>query len=200
MGHYNKRHKENGKFMFLRAIKAITQDLSMKDRRFSNFGLLAAMIVILTACSVGSPEHKLKLNPTSSPTRSQQGATDAVTLSADDALAGTAWRLVQIMSMDDRVDVPDDRSRYTLQFNADGSMRVHTDGKFGKGSWASASAGHLLFGQIAATRTTCSPGSLHDRYMAQFPWVRSYIIKDGRLFLATMADGSIIEFEPILAK
>jgi len=172
----------------------------MKDRRFSNFGLLAASIVILTAFSVGSREQKLKLNPTSSPTRSQQGATDAVTLSAEDALAGTAWRLVQIMSMDDRVDVPDDRSRYTLEFNADGSMRVHADCNFGNGSWASASAGLLLFGQIAATRAICPPGSLHDRYMAQFPWVRSYIIKDGRLFLATMADGSIIEFEPMLAK
>lgn len=172
----------------------------MKDRCLSNFGLLAASIVILTACSVGSPEQKLILNPTSSQTTSQQGATDAVTLSAHDALAGTAWRLVQIMSMDHRVDVPDDRSRYTLEFNADGSMRVHADCNFGKGSRASASAGHLRFGQIAATRVMCPPGSLHDRYMAQFPWVRSYIIKEGRLFLATMADGSIIEFEPILAK
>jgi hypothetical protein len=27
--------------------------------------------------------------------------------------------------------------------------------------------------------------------------VRSYVMKDGHLFLATMADGSIIEFEPV---
>jgi hypothetical protein len=36
--------------------------------------------------------------------------------------------------------------------------------------------------------------------MAQFPWVRSYVTKDGGLFLATMADGSIIEFEPMPGK
>jgi hypothetical protein len=29
------------------------------------------------------------------------------------------------------------------------------------------------------------------------PWVRSYVLKDGHLFLATMADGSIIEFAPM---
>jgi heat shock protein HslJ len=200
MGQYNKRHKENGNFMFLRAIKAITQDLSMRDRRLSNLGLLAASIVILTACSVGSPEQKLNLNPTDRQTTSQQGATDALKPSPNEALAGTTWRFVQIMPMDDRVDVPNDRSLYTLEFNADGSMRVRADCNFGKGSWASAPAGQLLFGQIAATRALCPPGSLHDRYMAQFPWVRSYVIKEGRLFLATMADGSIIEFEPMLGK
>jgi hypothetical protein len=43
----------------------------------------------------------------------------------------------------------------------------------------------------------CSPGSLADRYLAEFQWVRSYVMKDGHLFLATMADGSIIEFEPV---
>ena len=102
--------------------------------------------------------------------------------------------------MEDRVDAPDDRLLYTLEFNADGSMRVRADRNFGEGSWASASAGQLLFGQIVATRALCPPGSLHDRYMAQFPWVRSYAFKHGRLFLATMADGSIIEFEPMISK
>ena len=31
----------------------------------------------------------------------------------------------------------------------------------------------------------------------QFQWVRSYVIENEHLFLATMADGSIIEFEPV---
>jgi hypothetical protein len=33
--------------------------------------------------------------------------------------------------------------------------------------------------------------------MGQFQWVRSYVLENGNLFLATMADGSIIEFEPL---
>lgn len=112
-------------------------------------------------------------------------------------LAGTGWRLVEIVSMDDRVYMPDERSRYTLEILADGSMRLRADCNYGTGSWTSAYPGQLLFGEIAATRALCPPGSLHDRYLAQFQWVRSYVMKDGHLYLATMADGSISEFEPI---
>jgi para-nitrobenzyl esterase len=115
-------------------------------------------------------------------------------------LAGTAWQLVEIVSMDDHVYAPEDRSLYTLVLNADGSMRVRADCNLGTGTWTAESAGQLQFGQIAATQALCAPDSLHDRYMAQFQWVRSYVMKDGRLFLATMADGSIIEFEPIHEK
>lgn len=116
---------------------------------------------------------------------------------ADPTLAGTAWQLVEITSMNDRVDTPDDRSLYTVEFKADGSLQIRADCNRGVGSWTSASPGQLQFSHIAATQALCPPHSLHDRYMAEFPWVRSYVIKDGHLFLATMADGSIIEFEPI---
>lgn len=114
---------------------------------------------------------------------------------ADD-LTGTSWRLVEIQSMDDSVDVPEDASKYTLDFMADGTAALQADCNRAMGSWASASAGDLSFGPLASTRAMCPPGSLSDEYLAQFEWVRSYVMQDGRLFLATMADGSIIEFEP----
>ncbi len=60
--------------------------------------------------------------------------------------------------------------------------------------WTSKAAGELNFGPIASTRAQCPPGSLSDIYLAQFEWVRSYVMQDGHLFLATMADGSITEF------
>lgn len=111
-------------------------------------------------------------------------------------LAGRSWRLVQIMSMDDTTYAPEDRSRYRLTFTADGGVQILADCNQGTGSWESTASGKLAFGRIAATQALCPPGSLHERYMAQFPWVRSYVMRDGNLFLATMADGSIIEFEP----
>jgi heat shock protein HslJ len=117
--------------------------------------------------------------------------------SVQSALVGRTWRLVEIVSMDDRVDAPDDRSLYTVAFKADGSVQIRADCNRGTGSWTSTAAGTLQFGRIAATQAVCPPGSLHERYMAQFPWVRSYVMKDGHLFLATMADGSIIELEPV---
>jgi heat shock protein HslJ len=112
-------------------------------------------------------------------------------------LMGTSWRLVKIMSMDDNVDVPDDRSKYTLELQTDGKAAILADCNRGASAWSSKSAGQLQFGILATTRALCPPGSLSDKYLGQFEWVRSYVVKDGHLFLATMADGSIIEFAPV---
>lgn len=112
-------------------------------------------------------------------------------------LEGSAWRLLNITGMDDRVDVPDDPSRYTLTFGADSRAAIRADCNRGTGSWSSGDGPQLTFGPIAATRVLCPPTSLSDKYLAQFEWVRSYTMRDGHLFLATMADGSIIEFEPL---
>ncbi|MEO4040828.1 META domain-containing protein [Hoeflea sp. CAU 1731] len=111
-------------------------------------------------------------------------------------LAGTSWRLVEIQSMNDTVDRPENPSRYTLEFQADGRVAIEADCNRGAGAWTD-DGGQLVFGPIASTKAMCPPGSISEKYLAQFQWVRSYVMKDGHLFLATMADGSIIEFEPM---
>ena len=116
---------------------------------------------------------------------------------ASSFLPGRTWQLVEIVSMNDRVDVPDDRSLYTIEFKTDGTAQIRADCNHGTVPWTSFSPGKLQFGQIAATQAQCVPGSLHDRYMTQFPYLGSYVVKGGHLYLATMADGSIIEFEPV---
>ena len=99
--------------------------------------------------------------------------------------------------MDDSVLTPEDRSLYTLTFAAAGSATLRADWNRGAGTWTSQGPSQLQFGPIASTRAMCPPGSLSDRYLALFEWVRSYVTKNGHLFLATMADGAIIEFEPV---
>lgn len=118
----------------------------------------------------------------------------------DSELAGTSWQLVKIMSMDDSVDEPADPTVYTLEFGDNGRAAMLADCNRGTGTWTSESAGQLQFGPVAATLAMCPPGSLSEAYLAQFEWVRSYVMRDGHLFLATMADGSIIEFEPLLTE
>jgi len=46
---------------------------------------------------------------------------------ASSELAGTSWRLADIMSTGDRVDVPDDQSKYALDLRADGPASMVTD-------------------------------------------------------------------------
>jgi para-nitrobenzyl esterase len=111
-------------------------------------------------------------------------------------LVGTSWQLVKFQGGDDKVLRPDDKSKYTLAFNADGTVNARLDCNRGRGGWKSEEKGRLEFGPMAITRAQCPPGSLHDQLVKQLPFVRSYVMKDGHLFLSLMADGGIYEFEP----
>jgi len=113
-----------------------------------------------------------------------------------EGLGGTSWQLVKFQGGDDTVLRPDDKSKYTLAFGADGRLSARIDCNRGSGAWKSPEKGRLEFGPMAVTRAMCPPGSLHDRILKQLPYVRSYVIKDGHLFLSLMADGGIYEFEP----
>ena len=55
-------------------------------------------------------------------------------------------------------------------------------------------------GPLGLTRMKCADPSLHDQIVKQWTSIRSFIVKDGHLFLALMADGGIYEFEPLPSK
>ncbi len=124
------------------------------------------------------------------------GETDTETGTGSE-LDGTSWTLVKIQSMDDSVAEPAADTAYSITFNADGSANMQVDCNRGAGSWESPSAGRVTFGPLALTRAMCPPGSIHDQFVRELEYVRTYTMRDGNLYLATMADGSILEFEPL---
>jgi para-nitrobenzyl esterase len=117
--------------------------------------------------------------------------------STPSGLADTTWRLVEFRGGDGQILEPDDRDKYTIEFRPDGSLIARIDCNRGRGTWKSAGPNQLALGPLALTRAACPPGSLHDQIVKQWSYVRSYVLKDGHLFLALMADGGIYEFEPI---
>ncbi|RJG05719.1 META domain-containing protein [Noviherbaspirillum cavernae] len=110
-------------------------------------------------------------------------------------LGGTSWQLVKFQGGDDTTLIPDDKAKYTVTFGSDGRVSARIDCNRGVGTWESAGPNQLQFGPLALTRAMCAPGSLHDRIAKDWPYVRSYVIKDGHLFLSLMADAGIYEFE-----
>ena len=112
-------------------------------------------------------------------------------------LGGTAWQLVQFQGGDGTTLTPDDRTKYTIEFGTEGSLNARIDCNRGRGNWTSSGPGQLLLGLLVLTRAQCAPGSLHDRLVQHWPYVRSYLVKEGHLFLSLMADGGIYEFEPM---
>jgi len=114
---------------------------------------------------------------------------------APEALAGTSWQLVRFQGGDGSVLTPDGKAKYTVAFGADGVVNVRFDCNRGRGGWKSPGRNQLEFGPMGMTRAMCPPGSLHDHLVRQWHHVRSYVMRDGRLYLSLMADGGIYEFE-----
>jgi len=116
---------------------------------------------------------------------------------ASSQLQGTSWQLVRFRGGDDSTLTPDDRAKYTIEFGADGRLTARVDCNRGRGTWTSQGSNQLQFGPLALTRAQCPAGSLHDQIVKQWSSIRSFVIKDGHLFLALMADGGTYEFEPL---
>jgi para-nitrobenzyl esterase len=112
-------------------------------------------------------------------------------------LAGTSWQLVKFQGGDGAVLVPDERPKYTVAFSVEGTVRLRVDCNRGSGSWQSPARNRIEFGPLALTRAMCPPGSLHDRIVNHWPYFRSYMIRNGHLYLSLMADGGVYEFEPV---
>ncbi len=125
------------------------------------------------------------------PAHAQQGA-------SSHPIAGTSWQLVRFQGGDDTVLTPDDRTKYTLAFDPAGNgVAMRIDCNRGRGTWTAAGASGLQFGPMALTRAMCPQGSMHDQIVKQWGNIRSFVLRDGRLFLSLMADGGIYEFEPM---
>jgi len=121
------------------------------------------------------------------------------TASSSPGLTGTTWQLVKFQGGDDTTLTPDDRTKYTLEFSADGGVSTRLDCNRGRGSWTSAGPGQIRFGPLALTRAMCPPGSMDDQIVKNWDSIRSYLIRDGHLFLSLMADAGTYEFEPAAA-
>jgi len=117
-------------------------------------------------------------------------------------LAGTTWQLRAIQSMDDAqgTTTVSNPERFAVAFMADGQARFRLDCNGGTGRWearqaAGSDSGSLSFTPIAATRMLCPAPSLGERVVRDLAYVRSYLIKDRRLYMSLLADGGILEWE-----
>jgi len=112
-------------------------------------------------------------------------------------LAGTSWQLVKFEGSDDSTLTPEDPRKYTIAFGSDATVSVRIDCNRGHGTWKSGGPNQLEFGPLALTRAMCPRTPINDRLARDWQYVRSYVLKDGHLFISLMVDAGIYEFEPI---
>jgi para-nitrobenzyl esterase len=112
-------------------------------------------------------------------------------------LNGTSWQLVKLQAADETTHVPDNKSKYTITFGRNGRVSARVDCNRASSTWKSNRPGELQFGSWSRTSAKCGPGSLHDLIVTEGANVRSYVIKDGHLFLSGMAAGGFYELEQL---
>lgn len=111
-------------------------------------------------------------------------------------IGNTSWQLVKYQGGDGTVLMPNDRAKYTVAFANDGNLSVRFDCNRGRGSWILNGRNQVRFTPLALGRTVCPPGSLHDHLVKQWPFVRTYTVKNGHLILSLAADSGNYELEP----
>jgi heat shock protein HslJ len=136
-------------------------------------------------------------------TDANQSSKESSKFPLDNPLAGTNWRLLEFQSMDDAIGTvrPDDPSRYTMRLNGDGTVSMRLNCNHASGTWSTEpsgdeASGRFEFGPLATTHAICPDPSLDSHIAVQAKFIRSYLLKDGRLYLGLMADGGIYAWEP----
>ncbi|MGB5276321.1 MAG: META domain-containing protein [Gammaproteobacteria bacterium] len=167
-------------------------------------GAILWIVGILLASQVAAVEEGGMQTVTQSAAMESDNAAPAATRATkDNPLAGTSWRLLAFESMDDAIGMvrPDARSNYTMRLNRDGSVTMSLNCNFASGTWSAepsdnGASGRFEFGPLAVTRARCSPPSMGQSIATLAEFIRSYLLKDGRLFLSLMADGGIYAWQP----
>jgi len=170
---------------------------------FSQFLILGGAVAFCGLAVAGCGESRRAVPPPAAQKPAIAVAATQATASAP-VLSDTYWRLLEIQSMDDTQGTtrPSDPSLYMMRLKSDGSVAMRLNCNRAMGTWkaepsADPSSGHFEFGPLAGTRALCPPPSLDERVTSQAQYVRSYLLKDGRLHLSLMADGGIQVWEPV---
>ena len=180
--------------------------MNRDTRVTTGVGLAAAMLLFGLVLTVGKASDAQAAGPgpaqSAAPPRSA-GTDKPASSKSVSPLADTRWRLVEFQSMNDAIGTtrPGDPSLYTMQLNGDGTVTMRLNCNRAKGTWSAepsgdGTSGRFEFGPLAATRAICPPPSMDESIMAQAKYLRSYLLKDGRLYLSLMADGGIYAWEP----
>ncbi len=149
-------------------------------------------LVLLLGCSAAAPDEDM-----AEAARTEPGA------ALPTALSGSTWQLVEFQSMDDAIGkrAPADPAVYTMQLGADGTVAMQLDCNRATGTWSATestdgTSGTFELGPLAVTQALCPEPSMGERIAADAAHIRSYLLRDGRLYLSLMADAGIYSWEP----
>jgi heat shock protein HslJ len=111
-------------------------------------------------------------------------------------LIGGAWHLTKAVHGNDAPVVPQDPSRYTVQFGEDGTLSLLADCNRGRGSYT-ADPPKVHIGPAAITRMMCPPGSLDSIFLRDVNAAATFAIDDGELQVKSTDGQTTLMFERV---
>lgn len=158
------------------ANSATFRECNMTSSKLHNV-LTIGLLVVLAACSPAE----------------QQGESNEVAAQLN-PIEGSNWQLVKLTVLGGYEFVPEDPSKYVLNFRSGNRLTGTSDCNSISGSWLQEDTA-LHFDPFAATTSLCPPGSLHNNLILYLKDVSSHSFRDGQLVLTTPTEGVEIEFE-----
>jgi heat shock protein HslJ len=116
---------------------------------------------------------------------------------ASNDLGGTSWQLTEFVSPDHHVLRPDQKTKYAISFEKDGTVNIRSGCSRGRGTWKSSGSNLIEFGPLTFMRLKCPLTALDDYLPSDLQYVRLYFLKNEHLFLSLLADQGTYEFEPL---
>jgi heat shock protein HslJ len=143
----------------------------------------------------------------SAKTVNSQSHSKPKTLNKTNPLQATHWQLLEFQSMDDQQGStkPATPNTYELILQLNGNYLLNLPCYQASGNWSvtpgsNQQQGSISFSQFRTTHAKCSAKeetSLDRSLMSQMQFIRSYTLKEDKLYLSLMADGGIYSWKKL---
>lgn len=121
-----------------------------------------------------------------------QGATQP---GASGELVGPVWQLNLITKISGNITI-NDPTRYTITFNADGTINYQADCNVGGGTYTTGEGGALTITLGFSSMAFCGPGSLDQVYLGGLTNAMNYRIEEGNLVIDMLYESGSLVFSP----
>jgi heat shock protein HslJ len=155
----------------------------------SHSDLMVASVTAATSITVND-NGQLVLAP------GEDAAEGVGTLTFQRSLVGTIWQWTVFQSSDESEIVPEDPSRFTIEFIDDHTVAIGVDCNRGRGVYTR-NGSEIDIDIQMLTRAYCGEDSLHDQYLEFLSQAVSLVFADGGLHFSFPMDAGVMSFEPV---
>ena len=190
-----------------RSLVLVNSPLTVADRPFATITHLREVLLeigdiidadedVVMIYLAGSPGANHTLAAVNPDAKEWGSAGLVLTRDLAGGLIGGTWHMTRAVHGNDAPVVPEDPSRYTVQFGEDGTLSLRADCNRGRGSYT-ADPPRVDIGPAAITRMMCPPGSLDSVFLRDLNAAATFDIDDGELHVTSKDGATTLTFERV---